>query len=69
LAGVVGRRVGSTDFPYSNALAARQAIWTAEDAIAFALAPESLYPGTAMSPVPLSNGERIDLMNFLEANR
>lgn len=69
LSGVVGRKIGSTRYPYSNALAGIDATWSSDEAIVFATAPQSVFPGTKMSPVTLSRDEQLKLKAFLETLR
>lgn len=65
LRGIIGRKIGSTRFSYSNALLNRDTWWSAENAVAFAVAPSTVFPGSIMPPVSLSIDERIDLVSYL----
>jgi cytochrome c2 len=62
---VVGRKVGSTDFAYSEGLAGRGDAWTADRIVSFAADPAAMYPGSVMAPVPLSAAQGKDLARFL----
>ncbi|HEX6019838.1 MAG TPA: PQQ-dependent sugar dehydrogenase [Burkholderiaceae bacterium] len=66
LVGVVGRKVGSTEYVYSRALSGHELSWSSTGAVAFATAPDAMFPGTRMTPVLLSNDEQRKLKAFLE---
>jgi cytochrome c2 len=68
LTGVVGRRVGSADYPYSDGLAGQSAAWTPQRIVEFASNPSALYPGTVMQAVPVSGEHQKDLEAFFRAN-
>jgi cytochrome c len=63
---VVGRRAGSADFAYTDALARRREVWTGHRIVEFALNPTDLYAGTSMKPVSLVPNERRDLESYLD---
>jgi len=65
LRGVVGRRVGSTEFGYSSALSGRQEVWTISGVLDFAQNPASIYPGTRMPAVKMSPKDRKLLESYL----
>src|SRR5262249_39040049 len=67
LKGVIGRRVGSTDFAYSAALAGKSDVWTSRRIVDFAVNPDRVYAGAAMSPAPLAPNLQVDLQSYLEA--
>jgi cytochrome c len=48
LAGVVGRKAGSTDFDYSPAMKASGLTWTPDQLQAFIVNPSKVVPGTKM---------------------
>jgi cytochrome c len=48
LAGVVGRKAGSTDFDYSPAMKASGLTWTPDQLQAFIVNPAKVVPGTKM---------------------
>lgn len=57
----VGRKVGSTDFDYSDGLARQSDVWTADGIVSFATNPAAMFPGSSMAPVPLNPQQRTDL--------
>lgn len=67
LSNVIGRRVGSTAFQYSDALADRSERWTPSDVVEFAAGPAAFYPGSAMLPINLSAEQRRDLEAYLRS--
>jgi cytochrome c2 len=67
LNGIVGRRVGSAEFPYSAALTGRLESWTSRQIVDFATHPNDAYSGTIMMPVPLSPDLKHDLESYLQA--
>lgn len=67
LNGVIGRRVGSADFAYSDALANTRDVWTGRRIVDFAVRPTSTYAGTLMTPIPLTADDQRDLELYLEA--
>jgi cytochrome c2 len=67
LNGVIGRRVGSADFPYSDALLHKRDVWTGRRLVEFAVRPASEYAGTSMPPVRLTPADQRDLEEYLEA--
>ena len=69
LAGVVGRKVGTTEFAYSRALAGHDATWSSDEAVSFATSPQSVFPGSKMPPISLSADEQQKLKTFLETLR
>ncbi len=48
LAGVVGRKAGSTDYDYSAAMKASGLTWTPDQLQAFIVSPAKVVPGTKM---------------------
>ena len=69
LAGVVGRKVGTTEFAYSRALAGHDTTWSSDEAVSFATSPQSVFPGSKMPPISLSADEQRKLKTFLETLR
>jgi aldose sugar dehydrogenase len=69
LAGLVGRRIGSTGYPYSRALLDQPGHWTARDAAEFAVAPSAHFPGAAMAPVAMTSDEQRELAVYLDKLR
>jgi cytochrome c2 len=67
LNGVIGRRVGSADFAYSDGLSRKRGVWTARRIVDFAVQPAVAYAGTSMPPVVLTSKDREDLEKYLEA--
>lgn len=67
LNGVIGRRVGSADFAYSDGLLHKREVWTSRRVVDFAVRPGSEYAGTSMPPVPLKSTDQRDLEQYLEA--
>jgi cytochrome c len=68
--GVVGRRAGSVaGYAYSPALAASQAIWTAEQLDRWLANPEALIPGQVMGFRVGSPKTRADLIAYLAEQR
>lgn len=66
LRGVVGRRIGrDKGFPYSEALAQSDEIWTAERLDAFLAEPASAFPGNVMPTNVPSASDRQDLVAYL----
>jgi cytochrome c2 len=63
---VIGRRVGSTDFAYSDALSRAHDVWTSRRIVDFAVSPSSEYVGTTMKAVSLRPADRRDLQSYLE---
>lgn len=68
LKGVIGRRVGSTNYAYSGALVGRHDTWTGPRIVDFAVKPSGIYPGTSMPPVPMPPDLQHDLESYLEAS-
>ncbi len=66
LQGVVGRRVGATDFAYSAGLSGQTDLWSPGRIVEFAGKPADLYPGSVMPPVALSADAKRDLASYLE---
>ena len=69
LNGLIGRKVGGADFPYSPALAGRTETWDRPRLKAFLADPLKTYPGTRMSPIPLSSAETDQLIDYLAETR
>lgn len=65
---VIGRRVGDTDFPYSDGLTGQTAVWTPTQVVAFASNPTALFAGTSMPSVHMSEQQRDDLEAFFSAS-
>jgi cytochrome c2 len=66
LKNVVGRRVGSTGFPYSSALLARRETWSGRHIADFVAHPNSIYAGTSMAPVSLAPELQMELAEYLD---
>lgn len=67
LAGVVGRGMSSTDYPYSEAFRQLTGQWTAQELEIFLSNPIAKVPGTAMTFSGITSVEdRADLVAFLE---
>ena len=65
LAGVVGRRAGSTDFAYSPAMKALGQPWTAARLDRFLTAPAQMVPGTRMPIAIADPADRRAIIAFL----
>lgn len=70
LAGVVGRKAGSTDFAYSSAMKTAGFTWTKEKLDTFIKAPAATVKGNRMafSGVP-NDADRADLIAFLASKK
>src|SRR5204862_6096729 len=66
LNGVIGRRVGSADFGYSDALSRTSDVWTSRRIVDFAVRPGSEHAGTSMPPVALTPADQRDLEQYLD---
>lgn len=70
LAGVVGRKVGSTAFTYSAAMKSANFAWTTDKLDAFLKQPASVVKGTKMAFGGLPNPQdRADLTAFLATKK
>ena len=69
LAGVVGRKAGSTAYGYSDALKASSLIWTTKTLDTFLTAPSALVPGTRMVVQIDDPKQRADVVAYLAALR
>jgi len=69
LAGVVGRKAGSTPFGYSDALKNSRIVWTTKTLDAFLTAPGALLPGTRMVVEIDDARERADVVAYLASLR
>ena len=69
LAGVVGRRAGSTAFAYSPALKQAGLTWTRAELDAFLAAPTRKVPGTRMVVAVASKPQREAVINYLARQR
>lgn len=69
LKGVIGRKVGGDDFPYSNALASQTAAWDRARLASFLADPRGMYPGTTMARVELTKDETDRLITYLDETR
>jgi cytochrome c len=65
LAGVVGRKAGSTAFPYSDALKASGLVWDKATLDRFLAGPGKLAPGTRMIVSVPDPKQRADLVAYL----
>ncbi len=65
LAGVVGRKAGSTAFAYSPALKASKIVWTKAILDSYLAAPAKVVPGTRMVVAVSDAGQRGALINYL----
>ena len=66
LKGVIGRRVGSADFAYSDAFAGTRKVWTGDSILDFVANPGKQYAGTSMKQVLLGSADRQDLESYIE---
>lgn len=69
LKGVLGRKIGGGDFPYSAALSAETAVWDRKRLAAFIADPRGMYPGAMMAPVQLTKDETERLIAYLDETR
>lgn len=69
LAGVVGRKAGSTGFAYSPALKASGLTWTKANLDTFLTAPGRLVPGTRMVVAIPDPAQRKAVIDFLARSR
>lgn len=69
LKGLMGRKIGGGDFPYSAALSSETAVWDRQRLAAFLADPRGVYPGTMMAPVPLTKDETDRLIAYLDETR
>jgi len=70
LAGIVGKRIGSSDYNYSAALRGTGGSWTAEKLDAFLRNPTEFAPGTSMRFKGIPDAEaRRALIEYLESAR
>lgn len=65
LAGVVGRRAGSTTFRYSPALKGANLIWTRANLERYLQGPARMVPGTRMAVALTDAAQRAALISFL----
>ena len=69
LAGIVGRKAGSTAFAYSKAMKASGIIWSEKHLWAYITNPGKHIAGNKMSFAGLSkDGDKADLIAFLKEN-
>jgi cytochrome c len=68
LKGVIGRKVGSSNFAYSIAFEGKADVYTSHRIIDFAVNPGSIYPGTVMKPVNLASDSQRDFEDYLMAS-
>lgn len=65
LAGVSGRKAGSTTFAYSSALKASGLVWTSPNLDRFLAAPAKMVPGTRMVIAVSDAAQRAAIVEFL----
>ena len=68
LAGVVGRKAGSTSYRYSPALKAAGITWTSESLDKYLAGPTRMVPGTRMAVAVTDAGQRAELIRYLETS-
>jgi cytochrome c len=66
LAGVIGRKAGSSDFRYSPALKAANFTWTRASLDKYLAGPTKMVPGTRMVVSVPDAGQRAELIQYLE---
>lgn len=70
LAGVVGRKAGSTDYPYTAAMKGSGIVWTAGNLERYLANPPGVVPGTAMTGVSVpSAAQRADIVAYLASQK
>jgi cytochrome c len=65
LAGVVGRKAGSTDFNYSPAMRNANIVWTRANLDRYLAGPMRMVPGTRMVIAIPDAGQRAAIVNFV----
>lgn len=65
LAGVAGRRAGSTAFAYSAALKSSKLVWDRKTLDSFLLSPMTKVPGTRMAVSVSDAKQRADIVAYL----
>ncbi len=69
MAGVVGRRAGTAQFGYSQAMRQTDFVWTTSSLQKFLTSPSALVPGTSMALQVRSAKDRRDLVAYLATLR
>ena len=67
LNGIVGRKMASTTFPYSNAFKKQKLVWTPENLFSYIQAPGKFIPGNKMSFGGIADKQELgDLLAYLK---
>ena len=70
LAGVVGRKAGTTDYPYTAAMKGAGIVWTPANLQRYLANPPAMVPGTAMTGVTVpSAAERANIVAYLATQK
>ena len=70
LAGVVGRKAGTTDYPYTAAMKGAGIVWTPANLQRYLANPPAMVPGTAMTGVTVpSAAERANIVAYLASQK
>ena len=70
LAGVVGRKAGTTDYPYTAAMKGSGIVWTPANLQRYLANPPAMVPGTAMTGVTVPTAaERSNIVAYLATQK
>ncbi len=70
LAGVVGRKAGATDYPYTAAMKGAGIVWTPANLERYLANPPGVVPGTAMTGVSVPNAaQRANIVAYLASQK
>jgi cytochrome c len=70
LAGVVGRKAGTTDYPYTAAMKSSGIVWTPANLQRYLANPPAVVPGTAMTGVTVPGAaDRANIVAYLATQK
>ena len=70
LAGVVGRKAGATDYPYTVAMKGAGIVWTPANLERYLANPAGVVPGTAMTGVSVPGAaDRANIVAYLATQK
>ena len=70
LAGVVGRKAGATDYPYTAAMKGAGIVWTPANLERYLANPAGVVPGTAMTGVSVPSAvQRANIVAYLATQK
>src|ERR1700722_9498465 len=70
LAGVVGRKAGTTDYPYTAAMKGAGIVWTPANLERYLANPAGVVPGTAMTGVSVpGTADRANIVAYLATQK